>query len=118
MRKRPVSVTVLSWIYIAVGVGGIAAHAREINPHRPFEQDLVWAVLVSMAAVISGAFMLRGSNWARWLAVAWIAFHVILSAFHSVQQTVVHAVMLAVFVYLLFRPVANEYFRGLRAEPA
>ena len=92
MRKPPVSVTVLSWIYVAVGVGGIGAHVREINLHRLFEQDLVGAVLVSMAAVISGAFMLRGSNWARCLAVAWIGFHVILSAFHSVQQTIVHAV--------------------------
>ncbi len=34
--------------------------------------------------------MLRGSNWARWLALAWIAFHVFLSFLHSWQQVLVH----------------------------
>jgi len=36
----------------------------------------MWVCLLSLAAVIAGAGLLRGYNWARWLALAWIAFHV------------------------------------------
>ena len=37
----------------------------------------VWVGLTELLAILSGVFMLRGQNWARWLALAWIAFHVI-----------------------------------------
>ena len=63
-----------------------------------------------LAALVAGVFLLRGANWARWLAIAWIAFHVALS-FGSLQRLVVHTVILLLFVYLLFRPSANAYFR-------
>ena len=38
----------------------------------------------SSLAIVCGVFLLRGHNWARWLALAWIAFHVVLSAFHAI----------------------------------
>jgi hypothetical protein len=55
--------------------------------------------------------MLRGGNWARWLAIVWLAFHAILGAFHSLQQLVVHSLLLAVIAHFLLRPKAREYFR-------
>jgi membrane protein implicated in regulation of membrane protease activity len=54
--------------------------------------------------------MLRGSNWARWLAIAWLAYHVVLSAFHGWQETIVHFLFFAGVAYLLFRPNASAYF--------
>jgi hypothetical protein len=56
--------------------------------------------------------MLRGHNWARWLALAWIGCHVILSAFHSVFEVAVHGLLFAAIAYFLFRPRATRYFRG------
>jgi hypothetical protein len=56
--------------------------------------------------------MLRGRNWARWGALAWMAFHVVLSAFHSLVQLAMHSVFFAVIAYFLFRPAAKEYFRA------
>jgi NAD(P)-dependent dehydrogenase (short-subunit alcohol dehydrogenase family) len=50
---------------------------------RPFPFDLVIVSLLRMLAIVSGAYMLRGANWARWLAISWIAFHVGVSYFHS-----------------------------------
>lgn len=117
-KKRPLSVTLIGWLYAAVGFVAIGAHITEINLRHPLEKDLVWGFLVNLIAILSGAFMLRGSNWARWLAMAWIAFHVVLSAFHSLHEVVVHALLFAAFAYFLFRRPANEYFRGSRAEPA
>jgi len=55
--------------------------------------------------------MLRGDNWARWLTMVWMAYHVILSGFHSLQQLVIHSLLLAVFAYFLFRAEATLYFR-------
>jgi hypothetical protein len=54
--------------------------------------------------------MLQARNWARWLALAWMAFHVILSVGHPPQELIVHTVILLLFAYLLFRPEARAYF--------
>ena len=59
--------------------------------------------------------MLRGHNWARWLAMAWIGFHVVVSGFDSFPAFAFHGVMFAVFAYFLFRKQAAEYFRSARA---
>jgi hypothetical protein len=67
-----------------------------------------------LLAILGGAFVLRGKNWARWLVLAWIAYHVVLSAFHHFFELAVHAALLAVFAYILFRPRASAYFQ--RAE--
>ena len=37
-----------------------------------------------------------GHNWARWLLVAWLAFHVVVSGFHSMSEMAAHAVLLIV----------------------
>ena len=115
MNKRPRSITVISWIFLAAGVLGLAYHATEFK--APLEYDLVLACFVRLLAILAGVFMLRGSNWARWLLLVWLAYHVILSAFHSRSQLVMHSVLLAVVAYFLFRPRASAYFRGARAEP-
>jgi hypothetical protein len=94
MNKRPLPVSVISWIYVAAGVVGFGVHAKELVTLGVFRTDAIWLVLVPLLAIAAGVYLLGGRNWARWLAVAWMAFHVILSAFHSAQQLAVHAVML------------------------
>src|SRR2546426_4292958 len=114
MNKRPRSITVISWIFIAAGVIGLSYHATEFKPQRPFQYDVVWVCLVRLLAIACGVFMLRGRNWARWLLLIWIAYHVILSGVHSLFQLVVHGLLFAVVAYFLFRPRASAYFRGAR----
>jgi hypothetical protein len=112
MPKRPISVTILSWILIAAGTMGLIYHAREIKTLHPFPYDALLVGFVRVLAIVSGAFMLRAHNWARWLAIVWIAFHVVISYFHSWSEVAMHAVILVVFAYLLLRPAANSYFRA------
>ena len=38
--------------------------------------------------------MFRGQNWARWLALLWMAFHVAIS-FPVVRQVVTHSIIFA-----------------------
>jgi hypothetical protein len=112
--KRPTSVTILAGLYIAVGAIGFVYHFRE---SLASPRGGMWVELTELLAFISGVFILRRQNWARWLAVAWIAFHVILSAFDSLLQSAIHAVFLVVIAWVLFRSQARWYFRGARMEP-
>jgi len=113
MRKRPVAITVIGWIFIVVGVVALLYHLR-----HPSEEGLVWVCFVRVLAIVSGAFMLWGFNWARWLLVVWIAYHVILSAFHSLFEVVIHGLLFGVVVYFLFRAQASAYFRDTKTEPS
>ena len=122
MHKRPRSITIISWLFIAVGIIAllyhlVPHHMPAGNEQRPIEPDIVWVCLVRALAVLCGVFMLRGHNWARWLLVVWLAYHVILSGFHSLMQVAVHGLLFAVIAYFLFRPQASAYFRHHGAQP-
>jgi hypothetical protein len=112
MRKRPRSITVISWIFVAAGVVGVAYHATEFKAQRPFDTNLLWICFVRLLAILCGAFMLRGSNWARWGIVVWLGYHVILSVLHTPFELIAHSLLLAVVLYFLFRSQASAYFRG------
>jgi hypothetical protein len=112
VRKRPRSLTVVGWLFIAAGTIGLAYHASELNTQSTIETDAIWVLLMRLLAIVAGVFMLRGANWARWLALAWLAYHVILSAFHSWSETFAHAVLFAMVAYALLRPDVFAYFRG------
>ena len=114
LRKRPLSLTILGCIYIAVGTVGFVYHFRELHARYAFQNDAVWVELAELLAILSGAFMLRGQNWARWLAFAWMAFHVGLSFFHTFREFAIHCVFCAVIAWFLFRREARRYFRPLR----
>ena len=88
MNNRPRSVTVISCVFAAAGVIGLAYHLTEFKVLHPFQYGIVWVVLVRLMAIICGVYMFRGSNWARWLTLVWIAYHVILSGFHSMDELV------------------------------
>lgn len=116
MYKRPLSVTIIAWLYIVTGVVGLAYHATEFDVTRPFADDGLWILLVRLLAVVAGAFMLRGRNWARWLAIVWMAWHVGLSLFHPVSELIMHSILLVVFAFLLFRSSASAYFRAVKTK--
>ena len=122
MDKRPRSITIISWIFIVFGSIGFLAsllpYVDTAAAHRIAYLNAHWMVHVARAlAVLSGVFMLYGFNWARWLLVVWIAFHIILSALHSPFELLMHCLIFAVVLCFLFRPQASAYFRGTRAEP-
>jgi hypothetical protein len=109
-NEQPVSITILSWLYILVGVLGTAAHYEDFMMHAPIVNEFVGITVLGAAAVVAGIFMLRGRSWARWLALVWIASHVAISAFHPLPELIIHCVLLVLFSYLLFRQKAREYF--------
>ena len=115
MHKRPITVAIIGYLFIAVGSIGLIYHT--VEEQHPFDGELIWIVLLRLLAIVGGAFLLRGRNWARWLLIAWMGYHVALSVFHSPLELVVHVVFLVAIAWLLFRPDASAYFRGARAKP-
>lgn len=109
MKHRPLSVTLISYLFIAAGAMGIIYHASELKNVATPEVSLV--LFVRLLAIIGGIFTLRGANWARWLLLAWIIYHVILSSFHSTAELIMHFVLSIVVVVSLFHPKANAYIK-------
>lgn len=111
--KRPLTVTIIGCLYIIVGLVGFVYHFKE---SIPLNRDGLLVEPIELLALTAGIFMLRGQNWARWLALAWMALHVILSVFDMKRGLVVHSVSLLVMVWILLRPAAAHYFRGQGVE--
>lgn len=112
MAKRPLPITLIGWLMIAAGVVGILYHAGELRT-PPANGSALFVLLVlalRLLAIVAGAFLLRGCNWARWLTVAWLALHVVISARNSWAEFGTHALLLVVFVFFLFRSCARQYF--------
>jgi hypothetical protein len=107
--RRPVSVSIVSCLYIAVGTIGFAYYFPELMAHH---DQSVLIELTELLAMVSGAFMLRGLNWARWLALVWMAFHVAIS-FPVVRQVVNHSIIFALIAWVLFRQDTRRHFNPL-----
>lgn len=106
VRPSP-GVLVIAALYLAVGIVGFVSHFP-----RQWHTDDVLVELTEVLAIVCGVFLLLGKNWARWLAVAWMAFHVAIS-FPVVGQMLVHLLFLAVIAWILFR--ANAETRPRRS---
>ncbi len=111
MNQRPLPVTIIAALYIVMGIVGVAYHLTDLNLRSPFQNDILWIEFVRLLAVVAGVFLLLGRNWARWLAVLWMAFHVVVGALHSTFEFAVHGVLCAAIGWFLFRPTATRYFR-------
>ena len=101
--KRPLAVTLIGWLLVVVGVSGFVLHLYEAKPRHALQGENPWILATELVAVVGGAFLLRGKSWARWVVMAWMAFHVAIS-FNSPRQLVIHGAIFVLFAYFLFRP--------------
>jgi len=118
MNRRPLSITIIGWLFIVVGITGLvwgllptleaAAAGRPIE-FRVAEEGV--ASLSRILAVVGGVCLFYQFNWARWLLVAWMVFHVWVAAVHSLSEVVLHVVVFTTVIGFLFRPQVSEYFR-------
>jgi hypothetical protein len=109
MKSRPLSITIISWIFI---IFGSIALLSGVLPLADLKSH--WYVHLSrILQIVAGVFMLYGRNWARWLLVAWIAFHIVVGALNGITSLVMHVVIFSVILFFVFRRDANVYFAGL-----
>jgi hypothetical protein len=115
-RTRPLLITLLGWMLIALGALEFTIHAVQIR--RPLHAGDIGVPLFELVILVCGVYLLRGANWARWLAVAWIGFHVVVGSLDSVMRGVVHGLIFLAFTWLMFRPEMNAWFRARRPAQA
>jgi hypothetical protein len=122
--QRPIAITLIAGLFIVVGAAGL------LNDLWPLFTDASrqlaklkadgWADLgpawtSRVLAIVGGVGLLGGRNWARWLLVAWMVFHIGLSVLHSWPELLVHCAFFAPILYLLFRRSMEPYFHGANA---
>jgi hypothetical protein len=114
--KRPVAVTIIGWFFIVAGTVGFIYHLPEVVIRDPFINDAVFVESVRLLAIAGGVLVLGGFNLGRWLLIAWMAYHVVLSYFHTVSQLITHAVFLALLIYAFLHPKVAAFFRKKRND--
>lgn len=115
MKARPLSITIISWLFMIFGsialLSGLLPFVGANTAQLIAELKQHWMVHLSrLVQVLSGLFMLRRHNWARWLLVVWVVFHIVVGALHGWIQFLIHILIFSVILFFLFRPRANEYF--------
>lgn len=122
--RRPTTITIIAWLFILVGAAGllndlwplVADTTRQLAKLKADGlADLGPAWTSRLLAIVGGAGLLRGRNWARWLLVAWMVFHIGLSVLHSWPELLTHAVIFTPILYFLFLRSAEPFFRSKNA---
>src|SRR5215203_5257192 len=108
MKDRPLSITIIGWLFVLFGavalLSGLLPMAGATTAQLAGDFKSHWMVHLSrLAQIVGGLFMLRGHNWARWLLVVWIAFHIVIGALHSILQLSIHVAIFSVILFFLFR---------------
>ncbi|HXH64554.1 MAG TPA: hypothetical protein VNH42_03475 [Mariprofundaceae bacterium] len=122
MNNRPTSVTVIAWILIVLGSISLVTTTVMIgNPtvlalmqRSPLPVPVQYAInYIGLGVmIVSGAAMLKGRNWARYLYVIWSVIGLAIGfATSPMKATLLPGlVVVAIIVFFLFRPKASAYF--------
>ena len=110
--KRPFTVNFLGCLFIVVGLVSTSYHLLT----SPLDYWMVPISLVGIIAIVGGVFLIKGRNWARWLVLAWLAFHVFVSALHSLSGSMTHLLLLIAVGYFLLTPPDSKYFDSAPSE--
>jgi len=132
MRTRPTSITVIAWILILLGGISLVTMtivinsamidkvmidnpaARELISKSPIPVPVQYAMSYAglLVMLVSGAAMLKGQNWGRWLYVVGTAAGALIGVMTSpLKEAMIPGfVFFVVVTFFLFRPNANKYF--------
>ena len=126
VQNRPTSVTVVSWMLIVMGAISLVGllFAPQQSPGQRTGRGADRAQLIPipvqyamsfggmLVMIVSRAAMLLGQNWARFLYVVWNGVGFIVGLITSPMKLLMipGGLIYVVFVLLLFRPRANQFF--------
>jgi hypothetical protein len=118
--KRPLSLAIVGWLFIVMGLVGaswVLLPGLWGEPPAPAGSLLPpdgWYVLATDAvACTGGALLLARVELARWVLIGWLAVHVLWSVGGGTDKLVTHAVLFVVITWLLIRPTAAAWLRGV-----
>lgn len=111
MKNRPLPVIIVSVLFILVGCVGFIYHVREFTDANNNVFELIWILILRILAIVCGVLLLKKINWARWLAIPWLAYHVVIGALNSTSEMITHIIFLILVTVLLFLPISSAYFQ-------
>jgi hypothetical protein len=116
MKNRPFPVIIVSILFILAGLTGFFYHLKDFSQAGANKSELIWVLFLRILAVVCGLLLLFRVNLARWIAIAWLLYHVVISAFNSTSEMITHIVLLIIVSLLLFLPVSSAYFHKSNPE--
>src|SRR5690348_11745939 len=112
MKSRSAPVIIVAIQFILVGCAGFITRIGELPGLKNNRNETILILFLETVAVICGLLLLCRIGWARWLAIAWLFCHIIISAFNSIPEMIAHIVFLIIISILLFLPSSTAYFRN------
>ena len=116
LRPRLRSVLAVGVLFLILGALDLWRGLAPLFASAPrwhMATDDAQVLAIGIAAIVGGAYVIRGANWARWLLAVWMAFHVAISIGQP-GPLAAHLVIFGFVAYLLFRPGVSAHF----AQPA
>lgn len=122
MTKRPLSLTIIAWILIVLGLFGLygaatlgsnpAAAKMLANSPVPLIVNQVWSVIGCLVGFIVAYGIFKAQPWSRVLYVVWSIIQIAVGLYISPMKAllVFSFIVLLVISYFLFSEKANEYF--------
>jgi hypothetical protein len=70
--QRPLAVTVISLIYIVVGIVGLVFHLVDFKGQLSLRSEITWITAVRLLAIVAGIFMFHDhTGQGGWLWPGW-----------------------------------------------
>ncbi len=114
MKSRPLPVIIVALLFILTGSAGLVYHIKDYFSPDYTWYGVSWVLLLRITAIACGFLLLYQVNWARWLAIVWLGYHVAIGALHSTAEMIAHIVFLIIVSVLLYLPVSSVYFKRPR----
>jgi hypothetical protein len=125
MAKRPISITIIGWFLILVGISSAFMEiaifddflSKEITLLNQIAMYLIGYIkifLITVIPIIGGLGILKAKNWARILYVFWETIRLVigLTIVPITTTSNLEITTFIVILFFLFRREANNYFNN------
>ena len=118
MSRPPWPVAIVCLLFLIAGAVGFIYHFTEMLEFGEGLSEAIWVELLRLLAIICAILLWKGINWARWLAIAWVLYHVVVSTNHSTSEVITHIIVLILVGVLLYLPRSTAFFRPAQNNKA
>ncbi len=122
IMKRPTSISVVAWFLIVTAAIALPFQHRSFTDPLaqelmarsllPVSLQIVMAYVGLAVAIGCGVGMLKGADWSRKVYLGWSVLGLIVAVVTSPLKLLLipGALIIALFIYFLFRPQASAWF--------